>query len=279
MIRVWRAFVRKWGADNIQRLAAATSFYSALSLAPLLVLAVALISNIFGSTSEAQARLLDPIGRAAGPTVERYVQELVSASSHPSTSAVATLISLVVTFFSASNLFLQVNDSIHAIWSVTYDRHWIRAFLISRLFAFLSVVFFGLLMVVWLGLESWLEAVGPELMNPRSTRWLVFFGAFIFVTCAFGFVYRAIPAQATKWRDVWGGALVASSGVMLSKLVVEPYLRFIKISVAYGAAGVLMIILMWIYYVSIMFYTGSLVVYIQTHRDRIRDDGSFEPAV
>lgn len=246
-----------WSEDNVPRLAAAFSFYAILSLAPLLVLAVAGAARFLGEAGareELMKHAKDALGSEAVPFLEGLIQKTGSGGQ----TAFATIASLAVTFFGASNLFLQLDDAVNTIWGIKQTGSMIRAMLMSRITAFLAVLVFGGLVVAWMGLDSFLAAQAHGFPGVRLISFAI---TIVFFVGAFAVSLKALPRNRISWGDVWPGAVVAAVGVALGKLALSQYFAFAKVSAAYGSAGALVVILLWIYYTSQIYFFGVELTY------------------
>lgn len=252
-----------WSEDNVPRLAASFSFYAILSIAPVLVLAVT-VASIFLAKEEAQARLLDQVRQFVGSRdAANLVQGLISGTEKKGSGTVATLFSLLVTFFSASNLFLQLELTVNTIWGIQQKGSMIRQLVVTRVLAFLAVAVFGALILAWLALDSWLTWFDKQTPGFQGGQALSFVLTVLFFTGGLGVAYKGMPKGRTHWRDVWPGALIAAVGIAVSKLAFSAYLGYAGLS-AYGAAGSLVALLLWIYYTSQIFFFGLEVTYTYT---------------
>jgi len=250
-----------WGEDNVPRLAAAFSFYAVLSLAPVLVLAVTIASNVLRDQT-VQERMITQIQQFAGSKeVGDLIKELIQKTQKPGTGTVATIISFLVTFFSASNLFLQLQDTVNTVWGIKATGSAIRNIVVTRLLAFVAVAVFGALMIAWLALDSWLSWLTRH--TPGFNGWplVSLIASALFFTGALAVAYHGSPKGRVAWRDVWPGAAIAAAGIALSKLIFSAYFAYANVSAAYGAAGSLVVLLLWIYYTSQIFFFGLEVTY------------------
>jgi membrane protein len=253
-----------WNEDRVPRVAAAFSFYAALSMAPLLLLAVVVAGMIFGE-GMAREELLDQARQAVGPQGQEFVAELLDNARRPGASVIATLVSLAVTFFSASNLFIALQESMDAIWNIERKRSMFQSLIFSRLTAFLSVLLFAALVIAWLALDawlSWLERNTPGFQGGQLASLAV---SILFLTGVFSLTFRQLPANRMTWRDVWPGACVTAVGITLSKFLLALYFSFANVSAAYGSAGALVVILLWLYYTSQIFFFGVELTYTYSH--------------
>lgn len=246
-----------WSQDNVPRLAAAFSFYAVLSIAPVLVLAVTIASIILRNV-DVQQQLFRTVKEFAGgsESVVELLKDLIKNTQKGGTGTIAAIISFVVTFFSASNLFLQLQDTVNSIWGIQQRGPMIRQFITTRILAFVAVAVFGALMIAWLAVDSWLSWVARHTPGFNIGPLLSLVGAAAFFTGALAVAYKGMPKGRVAWRDVWPGAAIAAVGIALSKLAFSAYFAYANVAAAYGAAGSLVVLLLWIYYTSQIFFFG-----------------------
>lgn len=260
-----------WGEDNVPRLAAAFSFYAVLSLSPVLVLGVVVAGMIFGEGT-ARQELLDQARSAVGPQGARLILELVDNARREGATTVATVLSLCVTFFSASNLFIALDESVNAIWNLPPSRSFVKHIVVSRITAFLCVAFFGLVVLGWLALDSWLGYLESQTRGFQGWQVVSFLVSVAFLTCVFAVALKQLPRHRVQWGDVWIGAAVTGFGFGLSKLLIGLYFAYAHVSAAYGSAGALVVILLWFYYSSQIFFFGVELTYSYAYyRGSLRD--------
>lgn len=251
-----------WSEDNVPRLAAAFSFYAVLSIAPLLVLAVT-VASIVLANSKVEDQLLEQVRQFAGGSkdIVALLKSLIENTQKKGSGTIATIFSFIVTFFSASNLFLQLQDTVNSIWGIKGTGSMIRQLIVTRILAFLAVAVFGVLMIAWLALDSWLSWLTRHTEGFNGWPFVSLVVAALFFTGALGVAYKGMPKGKVKWRDVWPGAAMAATGIALSKLIFSAYFAYANVSAAYGAAGSLVVLLLWIYYTSQIFFFGLEVTY------------------
>jgi membrane protein len=190
------------------------------------------------------------------------IETLIDKTTKPGAGTIATVVSLVVTFFSASSLFVQVTETFNTIWGLKAPRmSFIKAFIVQRVIAILAVSSFGLLVLAWLILDSWLAWVQLNTHATNMGQLFSFVGASFFLTFAFALSYRYFPHHRAAWRDVWIGAIVAALGVATSKLLLSEYFSRIDVAGAYGPAGSLVVVLLWIYYTAQVYFFGAELVF------------------
>jgi membrane protein len=253
----------KMGQDNIPRLASSFSFFALLSVAPFLVLSVTVAALVFGK-SHAADRLLHQVADIGGPQVRDYVNTVIQSSQQKSATAIATVLSLVVTFFSASNLFLQLDLAVNSIWGINTEGTFVRNYIVTRVVAFFSVLLFGGLLLGWLVLDSVVGWIAHHSDQHNAYMTLSFLSSVVFLTFGFSITIRALPRGKLKWKDALLGGLVTALGVSISKFLLTFY--FARIGGVYGAAGSVVILLLWMYYTSMIYFFGIEVTYAYSHR-------------
>jgi membrane protein len=248
--------------DKVPRLGAALAYYSIFSLAPLLIIAIGVASLIFGEQAS-RGEVMDQVSGTIGPNAGRAVQDMLDAA-HQDGGVTATVIGVVVLIFGASGLFVQLQDSLNAIWHVAPkpDRGWwttIRERFLSCTIAFAI----GILLLVSLVVSAALSAVNkfltPAALPGGSYLWqaintLVSLG---FITVLLALLFKVLPDVKLGWRDVWIGALTTAALFTVGKFLIGLYLAHSSTASAFGAAGSLVVLLVWVYYSSQIVLFGA----------------------
>jgi len=254
--RMFRQASSEWIADNAPRLGASVAFYTLLSLAPLIVLAVAAAAVIYGQEA-AQGRLAAEIRGVAGPAVARTIQEFISGAWQPGTGAIATLLGLATLVFSASSVFVELHDAMNTIWHVSPPPDRTNSATIFRLikdrfYSFATVLATGLLLLLSLALNAWIEAA--RISVPRTVTFLI---SFLVIAALFAALYKVVPDVRLKWSDVALGATITSLLFMLGKELMGLYFAHTSFGSAYSAAGSPMVVFLWVYYSAQLFFWGA----------------------
>ena len=266
-----------WKDDKAPRLGAALAYYTIFSLAPLLLIAVAIAGLAFGREA-AQGRIVDEVGGLLGETGGKAIEEMVRSASKPSEGVLATITGLVALLFGASGAFNELRQAMNTVWEVPErEGGGLKGLIKDRLLSFAMVVFIGFLLLVSLLASAALSAMG-ELMGGFMTEKLhllqivntvVSLGV---VTVLFAMIFKFLPdAQpVVAWKDVWIGAFMTAILFTLGKLAIGLYLGRGTVGSAYGAAGSLLVILVWVYYAAqILFFGAELTqVYASRHGSR-----------
>lgn len=251
-----------WRDDKAERLAAALAYYTLFSIAPLLIVAVAIAGFVFGPDA-ARGRIAEQLQQMFGPQAAGAIQALIASAHRPSAGMTATVVGLCTLLLGATGVFLQIQDAFNAIWHVkpkqTYG-FWdtVRA----RFLSFAMVLGVGFILTVSLILSALLAAATTYLGDalPGSTLlWhLLEFGSSFLVICLlFAMLFKYLPDAAVEWRDVWVGAASTSALFSLGKYLIGLYLGRSSIASAYGAAGSLVVLLLWVYYAAQILYFGA----------------------
>lgn len=255
---------QKSGEDNLTRLSAAFSFFAVLSLAPVLVLAIVVAGNFFGQ-GVAREQLLAQARLSLGSQGQALVQELLDNATRPAASVIATVFSLSVTYFSASNLFAALTDSINFIWRLQSKMPLVKTLLFSRLTAFVLAAVFGILGLGWIAFDVWLSSFRSMTPDFVGWSWISQGSSLLFLTLVFTLTFKQIPANVCLWSDVWPGATVTAIGITACKWVLNLYFGIFNVSAAYGSAGALVVVLLWIFYAAQIFFFGVELTYAYTY--------------
>jgi membrane protein len=264
-----------WLDHDGLRLAASLSLYSLLSLAPLVILSIAIASLAFGQTA-AQSAVLHELGGVMGPDGARTVRTVIEHGKAPHAGGVASALGIVILIFGASSVFSELQSGLNKVWSARAPQGFgIWALVKSRLVSFALVLGFGFLLLVSLVFSAALAAFGHLLSDhlalPRAiltamSVLISFAGIFVLI----GLILRYVPDVRLHWRDVWQGALATALLFTLGKALLGLYLGKAAVGSAYGAAGSLIVVILWVYYFAIIFYFGAEFTRVRAPRARQR---------
>ena len=266
-----------WTEHDAARMAAALSFYAILALAPILVIAVT-ITAAFIDASTLRETLASTITESLGKGASELVASIIDRAATPSNSIPATFIAVMVAMFAASGLFGQIVASMEDMWGIKHEGNALRLFLIGRLKSIAILLVFLVLFLSWVAADSilgWLlRTSGGFAFWP-----LVSFGASsVFASLVFGLTFRSIPKGRALWRDVWPGACTAGLGFSLAKYLLSLYFSYSGVAAAYGSAGALLVILLWIYYSAQIFFFGAEITRVVALRRRPKPAKLFVPS-
>ncbi len=265
---------RGWIKHRAQRLGAAVAFYTTLALAPLTLVAVAIAGYFFGEEA-AHGGIVDQIEHLVGRDGATVIQALIQKAGEPHQSRVATAISLGLLLFGATGVFAELKDSLDTIWEVQPKPSlslWMM--LKTQFLTFVVVLGAGLLLLASLILTSTLAIITTWLDQwlpvPIWTAYLLdVLVSFMVVTLLFALIFKLLPAVTVHWKDVWIGAVLTAVLFMIGKSLIGVYISSVSIGSIYGAAGSLVVVLIWTYYSSqILFFGAELIRAYATRHNR-----------
>jgi membrane protein len=263
MGHAWRLLqdtVLEWYEDRAQRLGAALAFYTLFALAPGLVILLAL-TGVFLGPQAAQGQIVEQIEYLIGrPGAEAIEATILSAREAGAGVTVVAVITLVLGLW---YVFGELQDALNTVWGVTSKPG--RGFLVilrERFWSFTLVVGIGFLLLVSLAVSAWLAALGTYFAQllPAPAMLLEavnFVISFCVITFLFAMIFKLLPDVYVIWRDVWLGAALTSMLFTLGKVVIGLYLGRTTIGSAYGAAGSLVVVLLWVYYSAQILFFGA----------------------
>ncbi len=272
-----------WQEDKASQLGAALAFYSILSLAPLLVIAIAIAGFIFGEDA-ARGQLARQMEETVGGEGAQAIQTMLSHANRPATGIVATILGVVTLLFGASGVFGQLRDSLNTIWEIDPPpQKGIWPLIRDRLFPFTLVLGTGFLLLVSLLLSAMIagvKAYASGWLPGADALWQALHVAVSFVVIAllFAMIYKFLPATKVAWRDVWLGAVITAVLFLIGKLALGLYLGMAAVGSAYGAAGSLVVLLVWIYYAAQILFFGAELTQVCAQRYGSRVIGNSWPS-
>ncbi len=262
---------QEWSEDKAPRLGAALAYYTLFSIAPLLIIVIAIVGFALGQQA-AQGEVVDQIGGWVGKDSARAIQKMIESTREPTSGIVATVVGVLTLLFGATGVFSQLKDALNTMWDVTEKpRGGIMGFIIDRVFAFLMVLVIGFLLLIFLILSAGISALSNYLngLLPGFSyvlQILNFIISFATITLLFAVIYRILPDTNIAWGDVWIGAAVTSLLFTIGKTLIGFYLGHVSAGSAYGAAGSLVVLLIWIYYSAQIFFFGAEFTQVYARR-------------
>jgi membrane protein len=252
----------EWWQDDALRLGAALSYYTVFSLAPILVVTVAVAGLVFGQEA-ASGRIVTEMKGLLGPEGASAIQTLLErAAWQPGNSRLAAALGLATIVVGASGAFGQLQYALNEIWNVEAPSRGFGALLRSRLLSFSMVLVLGFLLLVALVLSAALAALdelagglGEALQPLLATLEVV--GSFALITALFAALFKLLPDAEIRWSDVWVGAAVTSLLFVVGKTAIGLYLGNSGVASVFGAASSLVVILVWVYYTSQILFLGA----------------------
>ena len=271
--RVWsliRETVARWNGINAPRLGAALSYYTLLSIAPLLVVVVGIAGIVFGRAA-AQSQIVSQIRDLVGGEGATAIQAMLATSAKPAAGAIAAVLGLLMLFFGASGVFVELRSALNDLWGVRAPETGVRGMIAARFSSFAIVVAIGFLLLVSLVVSAALAAAGTfmsrylPLSEPMLHLLSIVVSLAVFTT-VFALIYKVVPDAEVEWRDVWIGAAVTALLFSLGKFCIGLYLGKAAVGSAYGAAGSLVVLLVWVYYSAQIFFLGAEFTHIFAER-------------
>lgn len=267
----------EWNEDKAPRLAAALAYYTLFSLAPLLVIAIAVAGLVFGREA-VEGQLFGQIRGFVGDTGASAIQEMIRGASNFSSGIVATIIGVVTLLLGAAGLFGQLQDALNTIWEVQpKPGQSFLAVVKQRFFSFSMVLGTGFLLLVSLVISTVLTAAVSYfqgLLPGSDILWQIFnfLVSFAITTGLFALIFKVVPDAEVGWEDVLAGAVVTALLFSIGRFALAYYLGRSSFSSTYGAAASLVIVLLWIYYSAQILFLGAefTQVYARRHGSQIK---------
>jgi membrane protein len=255
-----------WYRHRVPRLGASLAFYTMLSLAPLVIVVLAVAGFAFGREA-ATGQLVWQIQELVGRSGAEVIQSLVKAAADPFAGGVATAVGLITLFFGASSVVAELRDALNTIWDVPtketkFGIKTVLGVLRERLLSFAVVLAFGFLLLVSLAVNAMVIAMGQYFAYRLKTpEWLLQTGnyviTFLVITFLFAAMFRFLPDIHITWGDVALGAIGTAVLFTIGKTLIGYYLGKASVGSTYGAAGSLVIMLVWVYYSAQIFFLGA----------------------
>jgi membrane protein len=260
--KLCRSSVIKWWQDDALRLGAALSYYTIFSLAPLFTIVVALVGFILGEEM-VKKELVGEFADLVGPASARTIQTMIESARQPVTGVIATIVSVTVMVVVSTGMFAELQDALNLIWDIKPKASinlW--TILKNRFFSFIMVIGIGFLLLASLIVSAILSGAGKflsiVLSAPEPLMQLINEGlSFAVITLLFAMMFKVLPEAHIAWKDVWVGALVTAVLFTIGKWVIGFCIGKSVLVSIYGTASSLMIILLWVYYSSLIFFLGA----------------------
>jgi len=265
----------QWSDDEASRLAASLALYTMLSIAPLLVVAVAVAGMVFGADA-ARGHITREIGTVVGPQAGQSIEALVANARSPSAGIVSSVAGIVVALFGASGVFGELQSALNRIWEVKpRPGRGVRGVLRDRFFSFSMVMGVAFLLLVSLVVSAALASASEyfEHVIPFAGLWEVLNSAIgLAVTSVlFALIFKLVPDVKVAWRDVWVGGLVTAVLFSVGRIALGWYVGRSATVSPFGAAGSLVALIVWVYYSAQILFMGAefAQVYASRYGSRI----------
>jgi membrane protein len=278
--KVLLATFKGFSEDKGLKLSASLAYYTVFSIGPLLLLIMSLVSIFYGSEA-IQNKLFEELNGLLGASTAAQIQEIVKNITFSGKTNFALAVSIITLIVGATSVFVEIQDSLNMIWKLKAKpkKGWL-AFLRNRLLSSSLIISIGFLMVVSLLINGAIEALMDIIRQRFSSIAEVLMYAmnmvisFLVIMVLFGIIFKFLPDARIKWRHVRSGAIFTALLFMLGRYLIGLYIRQTATESTYGAAGAIVVLLVWIYYSAVILYIGAefTQVYAEAY------GGSIEPA-
>ncbi len=261
----------KWNKDNGPRLGASLAFYTLFSLAPLLLIVIAITGLVFGQKA-VEGQIVGQIGGLVGGDSAKAIQTMITNVYKPSTGAIATIIGIATLLLGATAVFVDLQGALNTIWGAR-SKSWygMLGIVKVRFLSFAMILCIAFLLLVSLvvsavlsALSKFLTGLAPSFMHILQI--VDFFISFGFIAVLLAMMYKLLPDIKIAWSDVWSGAAVTSLLFTIGKYLIGLYLGRSSVTSPYGAAGSLVIILVWVYYSAQILFFGAEFTQVYTNK-------------
>ncbi len=268
-IGIWEYLKRTFNGfldDDALTLGAALAYYATFSLAPVLLIAIGVAGTLLGRET-VQMAIQHQIQTLIGPGSAEEIQVMVAkASNSQSGGIVGAVVGIAVLILGATGAFVALQDALNRIWHVTPDPKagGIKSFVVKRILSFGMIMGVAFLLLVSLALSAVLSAAGtwiggmlPSWISSTLVRVSGLLASFLAIAALFGAMFKVLPDVKLQWRDVWVGGIATSFLFTIGKIAIGIYLGRSATASAYGAAGSFVVIVVWLYYASLILLFGA----------------------
>ena len=269
---IFKQTISEFSQDKVPRLGAALAYYTIFSLAPLLLIAISIAGIVFGHDA-AQNKIFEQLRGVLGTTTAAAMQEMVKNAAKPKSGTIATILGVCTLILGASGVFGQLKDALNTIWDVKRkEGRGIMGMIKDRFLSFAMVFGLGFLLLVSLVIDTAIAAMGKYAgshLPGGEALWHIVELAFSFcvITVLMAGIFRLLPDLKIEWHDVWLGAGLTSLLFVLGKFALGIYFAKSAVGSSFGAAGSLVLVLLWVYYSAqiLLFGAEFTQVYARSH--------------
>jgi membrane protein len=277
IVALFKNTASEWIQDKCPQLGAALAYFTVFSLAPLVLVLLAVFGLIFGGSDQAQHKITEQLQYLIDPSGIKVIQDIAANASKPKAGIIATTIGVVLALFGASGVFGQLQEALNTIWGVKpKPGGGVMGFIRTRFLSFAMVGGVCFLLLVSLTVETVLRGFSAYLKNVMPGGDILALTLFLLFDVAvvislFAMIFRYLPDAKIAWRDVWIGATLTAVLFALGKFILGLYLGSGAAGSAYGAASSLITLLLWIYYAAqiLLFGAEFTQVYANTYGTRV----------
>ncbi|MEO7729053.1 MAG: YihY/virulence factor BrkB family protein [Burkholderiales bacterium] len=260
--RFWTAFklgVNGWLDDRAASMGAALAYYTAFSLAPLLIIAIAIAGFFFGRDA-AQEAMVGQLGGLLGETGGAAISDILERTSDFGSGVLGLIVGVGALLLGATTAFVELQDDLDRIWNAPPRvGSGIVNLIRSRLLSFGMVLFIGFLLTVSLAVSAVVATLGTAMFASMEAvlQVLTFAVSFAVITALFAMIYKVLPNAKTDWREVWVGAAITALLFEAGKFLIGLYIGKSEVATGFGAAGPFVVLMLWIYYSTQIFLLGA----------------------
>lgn len=264
--RLWEVLKKSFKGfsnDRITKMSSSLSYYTIFSMAPLLIIIISL-SGLFLGQDAAQGKIYDQLSDFIGSNAASQLQTMIQNASLSGKSKFAAIIGIATLIVGATTVFAQIQDTINYIWGIKPKpkKGWLN-FLKNRFLSFSVIIGLAFLLLVSLTLSTIVDTFSASLKAhfPQITVVLLYVIntviTLLLTTLIFGTIFKVLPDAKIRWRDVITGAITTAVLFMLAKFGISFYISKSNVGTTYGAAGSLVILLLWVYFSAMILYFGA----------------------
>jgi membrane protein len=259
-----------WSKDKASTLGAALAFYTIFSLAPILIIIVAVISFILGKVS-VHSYILGELAKFLGQNNAEYVMNTIHSSYKAGSGIRATVVAVGIILVGATTVCVMLKDALNTMWNAQPRSSGIWHMLIDRIRSLLIVVFGGAFLFLSMVIGSLISAAGLYLNKYIDVPlyllgWLNYIFSLLLLVLLFALLFKVLPDVEISWRDVWIGGAITALLFTLGRFLLGLYMARSTVSSAYGAAGSLVVILLWVYYCAQIIFLGAEFTQVYSER-------------
>ena len=286
---IFKLTYQGWKEDRASRLSAALAYYTIFSLAPMLVIVIA-ITSLLWEADVVRQQILNQVQGLVGSEGSDFIAGMITNTGTPARDIFATIIGIITLLFGALGVFNELHNSLNIIWGVEEEKtkgffQTIKKVIIDRLLSFTMILGIGFLLLVSLVISTGISAVQETIGNifPFSELILQIINLVVsigVITVLFALMFKFLPDAEIAWRDVWLGAFVTALLFSIGKTAIGIYLGNSAVASSFGAAGSLILLLLWIYYsAQILFFGAEFTqVYANKYGSKIAPEGEEKSA-
>jgi len=263
ILKLFWAALTGWSKDDVPRLGASLAYYTLFAVGPILLIAIAIAGTVYGPDA-VRGQIVGEISGLIGRQGAEAVQTILQSAHQNRTGSVAVIIGTITLILGASGAFLELQHALNTIFRVKTDpkKSGLERLVLSRLRSFGVVVSIGFLLLVSLLVSAALSALSSRIErspvgNPVLLQAINMVVTLAVMTLLFGLIYRLLPDVRLAWRDVWTGAFVTSLLFSIGKFLIGLYLGHSGVASSYGAAGSIVVLLVWVYYSAQVILLGA----------------------